>query len=380
MAKRDYYEVLGVEKTADQDTIKKAYRKLAIKYHPDRNPGNKEAEEKFKEATEAYEILSDEQKRPIYDQYGFAGLDGMGASGGGYSHAYNDFSDLFGGGAGGFSDIFENLFGGGFGGGSSRRSGRNSGDGASLRYDLELTFKEAVYGCKKDIRFSHKEKCSVCNGTGGAAGSTRKTCPSCQGAGQVRRSAGFFAVQQTCPTCSGKGTVIDKPCTSCRGTGVEEKQKSISLNIPSGVDEGKRINISGMGDAGSNGGANGDLVIIVHVDNDKFFERHDHDLYCAIPISFTQALLGATITVQNLDGKNFDLKIPQGTENGKLLRVKGAGVPYSSANKTGDLYIKILVKYPVKISREQEKLLQQFADIEKPTTTPSQIELGRLGN
>lgn len=372
--KRDYYEVLGVDKSADKDTIKKAYRKLAVKYHPDRNPGDKEAEDKFKEATEAYEVLSDEQKRPIYDQYGFAGLEGMGQQGGGYSHAYNDFSDIFGEGSG-FSDIFENLFGGSFGRGGSRRS--NSNNGANLRHDIELEFKDAVYGCKKEIRFAHNEQCPSCHGTGGAAGSSRKTCPTCQGMGQVRRSAGFFAVQQTCPTCQGKGTVIDRPCTSCGGKGVQEKSRILTLSIPAGVDEGKRIVIPREGDAGVNGGATGDLVVVVHVKQDKYFERQDEDLYCAIPISVTQALLGADITITNLDGSQISLKVPAGTTNGKLFRIKNEGVPYSGGRK-GDLYIKIMVQLPSKLSREQQKLMQQFADIEKPTDSPKQIPLAEL--
>ena len=381
MAKRDYYEVLGVDKSADKDTIKKAYRKLAVKYHPDRNPGNKEAEEKFKEATEAYEVLSDDQKRPIYDQYGFAGLDGMGQGGGtqGYSHAFHDFSDIFGDGSGGFSDIFENLFGGGMGGGfggNSRRSRSEAGEGASLRYDLELNFKDAVYGCKTDIRFSHNETCSVCNGTGGAAGASRKTCPTCQGVGQVRRSAGFFAVQQTCPTCGGKGSVIDHPCSACGGSGVEEKSKVVTLTIAPGADDGKRITIPHQGDAGTNGGSSGDLIVIIHVKQDKYFEREGNDLYCAIPISLSQAVLGADVTITNLDGSKISVKIPSGSTQGKLLRIKNEGVP--SGSSKGDLYLKLIVELPAKINREQQQLMQQYAAIEKATTSPQQIPLASL--
>jgi len=382
MAKRDYYEVLGIDKSADKDTIKKAYRKLAIKYHPDRNPGNKEAEDKFKEATEAYEVLSDEKKRPIYDQYGFAGLDGMGGGGasGGYSHAFHDFSDIFGDGSGGFSDIFENLFG--MGGGSSfsggKRSRSESNEGASLRYDLELTFKEAVYGCKKDIRFTHNEVCSECHGTGGAPGSSRKTCPTCQGMGQVRRSAGFFAVQQTCPNCGGKGTVIDHPCSVCHGTGVQERSKVMTLTIPAGVDEGKRISIPHQGDAGINGGPSGDLIVIISVMQDRCYERQGVDLYCAIPISLSQALLGADIEITNLDDKKIIIKIPSGTTNGKLLRIKNEGVPITGTLRKGDLYIKLIVELPTKLSREQQSLMQKYAEIEKATTSPSQIPLSSL--
>ena len=243
MAKRDYYEVLGLQKGATEDEIKKAYRKLAVKYHPDRNPGDKEAEEKFRGATDAYEVLSDEKKRPLYDQYGFAGIDGMdqGSGGAQYSHAFHDFSDLFGGMGGGFGDIFDNLFGS-----SSRSSGRKrSGpsEGASLRFDLDISFKDAVFGTKAEIRFRHNETCETCKGSGCAAGASRKTCPACNGSGQVRRSAGFFAVQQECPQCNGSGTIIDKPCKDCGGKGVQEKNKKMTLTIPAGVDNGKRIAI-----------------------------------------------------------------------------------------------------------------------------------------
>ena len=335
MAKRDYYEVLGVEKGASLDDIKKGYRKLAIKYHPDRNPGDKEAEEKFKEATEAYEVLSDDQKRPIYDQYGFAGLDGMGAGGGasGYSHAYSDFSDIFGS---GFGDIFENLFGGG---GRSRSGyGRSNepGQGASLRYDLEIDFKDAVYGTKAEVRFSHEVACSSCNGSGCAPGGSRKTCSYCNGMGQIGRSAGFFTVQQPCPTCSGTGKTIDKPCKNCRGTGIEQKSSRVTLTIPAGVDEGKRIVIPHQGNAGRNGGPSGDLIVVVHIKDHKFFERDDYDLYCAVPVSISQAALGATITIKSLDDRSIDVKVPAGTQNGKILRIKGEGISSGSGRK-GDV-------------------------------------------
>lgn len=377
--KRDYYEVLGVDKSADKETIKKAYRKLAVKYHPDRNPGDKTAEEKFKEATEAYEILSDDQKRPIYDQYGFAGLDGMGGGSSGYSHAFHDFSDLFGG---GFGDIFENLFGGGSGGFSSSftsgRSRASNNDGASLRYDLELSFKDAVYGCKTEIHFKHNETCPVCNGTGGASGASRKTCGTCNGAGQVRRSAGFFAVQQTCPTCGGKGTVIDKPCTGCRGAGVQEKEKRMTITIPAGMDDGKRITIPHQGDSGTNGGTAGDLIIVIHVRSDNYFERDGNDLYCAVPISISQAALGADITIKTLDGRHITLKIPSGTTQGKLLRIKDEGVPYTNSSRKGDLYVKVIVQLPTKLSRQQQQIMQEYAKLENATTAPDLILLSSL--
>lgn len=379
MAKRDYYEVLGIEKSADQDTIKKAYRKLAVKYHPDRNPGDKEAEEKFKEATEAYEVLSDDKKRPIYDQYGFAGLDGMagGAGAGGYSHAFHDFSDLFGGMGGGMGDIFESIFGSGFGGSSSRRSSSGASTGASLRYDLNISFKEAVYGTSVDIHFQHKEKCDACNGTGASAGASKKTCPTCNGMGQVRQGNGFFTIQQTCPTCHGKGTTIDKPCSSCRGTGLQTKNKEMSLKIPAGVDNGRRIIIRGQGDAGENGGASGDLVIVLHVSEHPNFQRQDNDLFCSVPISMTQAALGCEVSITSLDGNHISLKIPEGSTNGKMLRVKGEGVPISGSSRKGDLYIELSVQTPTKLSSKQKDLLRQFMELEKPTSEPKLNNLER---
>lgn len=384
MAKRDYYEVLGVEKSADQEAIKKAYRKLAVKYHPDRNPGDKEAENKFREATEAYEVLSDEQKRPIYDQYGFAGLDGMGAGGGAggaqYSHAFHDFSDLFGGATGGFSDIFDSIFGGGFGGGSSSRGRSGPASGASLRYDLHIQFKDAVYGTSADIHFKHNEACEACKGTGGAAGASKKTCPTCGGMGQVRQGSGFFTIQQTCPKCGGKGTTIDKPCPSCRGTGITEKSKQMSLKIPAGVDNGKRIVIRGMGDAGENGGPAGDLVVVLHVESHPFFERDGNDLYCAVPISIAQAALGCEITIAALDGKKVTIKIPDGTENGKLLRIKGEGVPLTGSSRKGDLYVKIVVQVPTRLSGKQKDLLKQYLELENPPKEPNLINLSKLSD
>ena len=378
MAKRDYYEVLGVEKSADQEAIKKAYRKLAVKYHPDRNPGDKEAEDKFKEATEAYEVLSDEKKRPLYDQYGFAGVDGMDQGGGAqYSHAFHDFSDLFGGAGGGFSDIFDSIFGGGFSGGSSRSRGGPS-SGSSLRYDLNIQFKDAVYGTTATIRFKHNEACEQCQGSGAAAGASKKTCPTCHGAGQVRQGNGFFTIQQTCPTCRGKGTSIDKPCTYCRGTGIQEKNKSMSLKIPAGTDNGKRIVISGQGDAGENGGPAGDLVIVIHVDNHQYFERDGYDLYCAVPISMSQAVLGCEVTVTGLDGKKIDIKVPEGTQHGKLLRIKNEGVPYTNSSKKGDLYIQVQVEVPTKLNSKQKELLKQFMEIENPKKEPGLISLSKL--
>lgn len=373
MAKRDYYEVLGLQKGASEDEIKKAYRKLAVKYHPDRNPDDKEAAEKFREATEAYEVLSDEKKRPLYDQYGFAGIDGMDQGGGAqYSHAFHDFSDLFGG----FGDIFENLFGGG--GRSSGRRRNGPVEGQSLRYDLNLAFKDAVFGTKAEIHFKHNEACDDCHGTGCAAGSGKKTCPSCGGSGQIRRSAGFFSVQQSCPECNGSGTKIEKPCKSCGGRGYTEKSKRMTLTIPEGVDDGKRIAIRGQGDAGLNGGPAGDLVVFIHVDEHPQFERDGQDLYCAVPVTFAQAALGADIAITALDGKKINFRVPDGTANGKLLRIKGEGVPYTGSSRRGDLFVQIMVKIPTRLSGKQKELLQQYLELDKATNEPSLITLSQL--
>ena len=380
MAKRDYYEVLGLQKGATEEEIKKAYRKLAVKYHPDRNPGDKEAEEKFREATEAYEVLSDEKKRPLYDQYGFAGIDGMdqGSGGAQYSHAFHDFSDLFGGMGGGFGDIFDNLFGSSSRSSSRKRSGPS--EGASLRFDLDISFKDAVFGTKAEIRFRHNETCETCKGSGCAAGASRKTCPTCNGSGQVRRSAGFFAVQQECPQCNGSGTIIDKPCKDCGGKGVQEKNKKMTLTIPAGVDNGKRIAIPHQGDAGPNGGPSGDLIVILHVQNHPFFERDVQDLYCAVPVSFSQAILGCDISITSLDNKKIDIKIPSGTSSGKLLRIKGEGVPYTGTSRRGDLYVKVMVQIPQHISAAQKELLSKYMALENPTITPSLIKLTDLNS
>lgn len=370
MAKRDYYEVLGLQKGAPKDEIKKAYRKLAVQYHPDKNPGNKNAEEKFKEATEAYEILSDDQKRSAYDQYGFAGVEGMG---GGHNWSnFQGFEDIFGGGD--FGSIFESIFGG-FGGERSSRGGARSG--ANLRYDIELSFKDAVFGTKVEIQYSHSEGCPACHGTGAEAGTGRKTCPTCGGAGQVRHSQGFFSLSQTCPTCGGAGTIIDKPCRQCGGAGAQKKKQTIKVTIPPGIEHGKRIVIPKQGDAGQAGAPPGDLYVFVHVKPHKYFERQDEDIYCAIPISITQAALGGEIQVATLDGKNIKVKIPAGFQNGKLLRIRGEGVP--QASRRGDLYLKLMVRVPEKLSRKSRELLEEVSRTEGENEKPEMIALSELG-
>jgi molecular chaperone DnaJ len=376
--KRDYYEVLGVVKNASLDEIKKAYRKLAVKYHPDKNPGNKEAEEKFKEATEAYEVLGDEKKRAAYDQFGFAGVDQLGGAGAGtdYSSVFRDFSDIFGGGDG-FGSIFDTIFGGGGMGGTRRSNGPRTG--ANLRYDVEITFKEAVFGCKKEISFFHNETCTACKGQGGTG---RKVCPTCGGSGQVRRNAGFFSMAQTCPACGGEGQIIEHPCKTCGGSGVQKQKQKILVTIPPGVDDGKRVVIPRQGDAGPQGGQSGDLYVFIRVRPQDYFEREAYDLYCAIPISITQAALGGEVTIATLDDKHIKVKIPAGTQNGKLLRVREEGVPQggtmTALGKRGDLYIKLEVRVPERLSRKGRELLEELSRVEGENVSPGPIPLAEL--
>lgn len=369
MAKRDYYEVLGLQKGATKDDIKKAYRKMAIQFHPDKNPGNKEAEEKFKEATEAYEILSDDQKRSAYDQFGFAGVEGMGGGQQGYSSAFRDFEDIFGD----FSGIFDSFFGGG------RRASQSSGgvhQGANLRYDIEIPFEDAVFGTKVEIQYSHNETCTACHGTGAQGGSGKKVCPTCAGSGQVRRSQGFFSIASPCPTCGGEGFIIEHPCRECGGTGTQKKRQKIMVTIPAGIEDGKRVVIPHQGDAGPNGGPSGDLYVFIRVKPHDFFERDGLDLYCAVPVSITQAALGADLYVTTLDGKKIKVKIPAGVQNGKMLRIREEGIP--SGPRRGDLYIKLIIQIPTKLSKRGKELLEELSKTEGEIDTPKPIPLSEL--
>jgi molecular chaperone DnaJ len=370
MAKRDYYDVLGVQKGASKDDIKKAYRKLAIQYHPDKNPGNKEAEEKFKEATEAYEILSDDQKRQAYDQFGFAGVEGMGGPQD-YSQTFRGFEDIFGD----LSGIFDTILGGG-GTGARRGSGGGPRQGANLRYDIEIPFKDAIFGTKVEIQYSRNDSCPACGGSGAAGGSGRKTCPTCQGTGQIRRSSGFFSVASTCPSCGGEGYIIEKPCPECGGSGTQKKRQKIMVTIPAGVENGKRVVIPRQGDAGPAGGPPGDLYVFIRVKPHEFFERQDEDLYCAVPISITQASLGAEIQVSTLEGKTIKVKIPAGIQNGKMLRIRDEGVPVSG--RRGNLYIKLMIQIPAKLSRRGRELMEELAKTEGEDPAPRPIPLSEL--
>jgi len=369
MAKRDYYEVLGVQKNASKDEIKKAYRKLAIQYHPDKNPGNKQAEEKFKEATEAYEILGDDQKKSAYDQFGFAGVEGMSGQGD-YSNVFHGFEDIFG--EGGFSSIFENFFGGGF----RRSSSSGVRQGANLRYDIEIPFKDAVFGTKVEIQYSHNESCTTCKGSGTADGSGKKTCPTCRGSGQVRHSQGFFSVATTCHSCHGEGYIIEKPCSDCGGSGTQKKRQKIMVTIPAGVENGKRVVIPKQGDAGPNGGASGDLYVFIRIKPHEYFERQGTDLYCAVPISICQAALGADIHVTTLDNKTIKVKIPAGIQTGKMLRIRDEGIP--SGSQRGSLYIKLMVQIPEKLSRRGKELLEELAKVEGQNDSPKLIALSQF--
>ena len=378
MAKRDYYEVLGVAKGASKDEVKKAYRRLAIQFHPDRNPGDKHAEEKFKEATEAYEVLADERKRQAYDQFGFAGLEGMGFEAHDFSSVFRDFEDIFDG--FNFTNFFDSFFGGGRSRsrrGASRSSARR---GADLRYELEISFADAVFGKKEEITFSRSESCPECRGSGADKGSSKKICPTCGGAGQVRRSSGFFSIATTCPSCNGEGEIIEKPCATCAGRGVVSRKRTIKVTIPAGIETGKRISIPGQGDGGVNGGPPGDLYAYIRVLPHEYFERNGNDLYCVIPISVSQAALGTEIYVSTLeDSRKVKMKIPAGTQNGKMLRLKAEGVPYlRNPDRRGDLYIKILVEIPIKVSGRARTLLQELGLLTGEQSNPKPVRLSDL--
>jgi molecular chaperone DnaJ len=353
MAKRDYYEVLGVERTVEIEEIKKSYRRLAIKYHPDKNPGDKAAEEKFKELSEAYEALSDPQKRAAYDQYGHAAFDPRmrAGRGGGFHDPADIFREVFGGGG----SIFDELFGGG------RHDPTQPQRGSDLRYDMEITFEEAANGCEKEIGVNKLEKCEVCHGTGAESGSKSKTCPTCGGRGQVISSRGIFSIAQTCPRCEGAGRVIEKPCRNCQGAGRREHASKITIRIPPGVDTGSRLRSSGNGEAGVRGGPSGDLYVVLHVRPHDIFQREGDDLLCEVPISFVQATLGAEVEVPTLSGK-AQIKIPAGTQPGTTFRLKGKGVKNVQGFGMGDLHVRVTVEVPTHLNSAQKAKLQEFAE------------------
>ncbi|ATE59309.1 molecular chaperone DnaJ [Thauera sinica] len=349
MSKRDYYDVLGVNRDAGDDEIKKAYRKLAMKYHPDRNPDNKDAEEKFKEAKEAYEMLSDPQKKAAYDRYGHAGVDPSMGAGAGAQGFEGGFADAFG-------DIFGDLFGGGRGGRS------NVYRGADLRYNLEITLEEAARGAEKTIRIPTVEECGTCHGSGAKPGTQPKTCPTCNGHGQVRVQQGFFSIQQTCPKCHGTGRIIPDPCRDCGGAGRVKKQKTLEVKIPAGIDEGMRLRHGGHGEPGVNGGPPGDLYVEIHIRKHAVFERDHDDLHCEMPISFTTAALGGEIEIPTLEGM-ARLKIPAETQSGKVFRLRGKGIKNVRSHAPGDLMCHVVVETPVSLTERQRELLREFEEI-----------------
>lgn len=362
--KRDYYEVLGVSKDADAKEIKKAYRKLAMKYHPDKNPGNKEAEEKFKEINEAYEVLSDEEKRSTYDRFGHDGLNNQGGFGGG--QGFGGFGG--GGGFGGFEDIFGDIFGssgfgGGFGGGGSRRRGPRRG--ADIKQSVTITFEEAAFGKKLKVKLNRNEECEECHGSGAKPGTSKKTCPTCHGTGTVqsvqRTPFGNIASQRTCSTCNGEGEINENPCTKCHGTGSIRKTKTIEVDIPAGIDDGQMIKLSGQGEIGEKGGPRGDLYIIVNVKKHSIFTREGYDVYIEMPITFVQAALGDKLEVPTLDGK-VSYNLPEGTQTGTVFRLREKGIPKLRSNSRGDQYVKVIIDTPKKLNDEQKQLLRKFGE------------------
>jgi len=355
--KRCYYETLGCQKGATNDEIKASYRKLAKALHPDTNPGDDTAEHKFKEISEAYDVLKDEQKRAAYDRYGHAAFENGGRGPGG---GFGDFASSF-------SDIFDDLFGEFTGGRRARRQNR----GADLRYNLEISLEDAFKGYRAEIKVPSAVACEVCGGTGAAAGSQPEQCPTCSGAGKVRAQQGFFTIERTCPTCRGNGRVIRNPCKSCQGTGHLQKERTLAVDVPAGVEEGTRIRLSGEGQAGMNGGPAGDLYIFVSVTPHPIFQRDGHDLYCRCPISFVAAALGGSVDVPTLDGGKVTVKIPDGTQSGRQFRMRAKGMPVlRGGGVAGDLYVEVAVETPVKLSKKQKELLRAFEKESAPGSQP----------
>jgi len=359
LEKRDYYEVLGVERTCDGTTLKSAYRKLALMYHPDKNPGDKASEDKFKEASEAYEVLSDPEKRARYDQFG---------------HSKNPFEGFGGNPFGGFSggasinDIFGDLFGEMFGGAGGRRRSQR-GRGADLRFNLEVSFEEAAFGCEAQITLQKPKRCEVCHGQGAKPGTTPKVCPTCHGSGEIRLTQGFFSIARPCSQCGGSGKVIADPCTTCKGRGAVQAESTLTVKVPPGVDAGTRLKLSGEGEPGENGGPNGDLYVTLHVREHPIFSREDTDVWCEVPISFAQAALGAQIDVPTLEGK-VKLKITPGTQSGAVVRLKGKGIPNLQGYGRGDQHVRVVVETPTQLSKEQRELLERFAQISGEDSNP----------
>ena len=361
MSKTDYYELLGVERSADEKELKSAFRKMAMKYHPDRNPDDKLAETRFKEINEAYEILRDPQKRAAYDQFGHAAFEnGGGGFGGGAAGGF---------GGGGFSDIFEDLFGEMMGG-RGRRGPGGRDRGADLRYNMEITLEEAYEGKTAEISVPTAITCETCSGSGSKPGSSPKTCATCSGSGRVRAASGFFSIERTCPQCQGRGEVISDPCETCSGQGRITRERSLSVNIPAGIEDGVRIRLGGEGEAGARGGPPGDLYIFVAIKPHEFFQRDGSDLFCRIPVSMTTAALGGQFEVATLDGSKSRVKVPEGTQTGKQFRLKGKGMPVMRSTGVGDLYIQVVTETPQHLTRRQRELLEEFEAISSEKNNP----------
>jgi molecular chaperone DnaJ len=357
MAKRDYYEILEVTRTATDGELKTAYRKLAMRWHPDKNPGDKDSEHKFKEINEAYDVLKDEQKRAAYDRFGHAAFEqGMG---GAQQHGFGDFGATF-------SDIFEGIFG--MSGARGRSGGRERG--ADLRYNMEITLEEAYAGKTAQVRIPTSVTCEACSGQGAKAGSKPKTCPTCGGAGKVRHQQGFFTLERTCVSCQGRGQVIDNPCPNCSGSGRVTRERTLSVNVPAGVEDGTRIRLAGEGEAGLRGGPSGDLYIFLSIGTHPFFQRDGADLHCRVPISMVTAALGGSLEVPTIDGGKQRVKVPEGTHTGRRFRLSGKGMPVLRARETGDMYVQVLVETPQKLTKRQKELLAEFDKQSSSETQP----------
>jgi molecular chaperone DnaJ len=368
MAKRDYYDVLGVSRNASADELKKAYRSLAMKFHPDRNPGDEGAEHSFKEISEAYDVLKDDQKRAAYNQFGHAAFEG-GAGGAGGGRGFDMGS--------GFADIFDEMFGDFMGGGGARRGGGRRGAGArgaDLRFNLEVTLEEAFSGKEARIQVPTLAKCEACSGSGAAKGSHPVTCSTCQGHGRVRAQQGFFTIERTCPTCQGVGTVIENPCKSCRGAGRVRKEQTLSVSIPAGVEDGTRIRLSGKGEAGVNSGGPGDLYIFISVKPHHIFQREGPDIYCQVPIPMATAALGGAVHVPTIEGARAKVNIPEGTQTGRRFRLRGKGMTTLHGASRGDMYIEIMVETPVNLTKKQRELLKSFQEASGKESTSPQSE------
>ena len=366
-AKRDYYEVLEVGKTASADEIKKAYRKKAVQYHPDKNPGDKASEEKFKEATEAYSVLSDGEQRAKYDQFGHAAFQG-GGGGGGFSGDFSGFEDIFG-------DIFSSFFGGGFGGGGQGRRRSTGKPGRDLKYDLEVTFEEAAFGCEKQISINRRAACEGCSGSGAEVGSSAEKCPTCAGHGQVRMQQGFFTISQPCRSCSGSGQVIKNPCKKCSGSGYQSERKQLSVKVPAGIDAGQRLKLRSEGEAGVQGGSNGDLYVQIDIKSHPVFSREESEVFCQVEIPYTVAVLGDEIEVPTLEGP-VKMKVPGGTASGKIFRLKNKGIQVLGTNRRGDQHVKVNIHVPKKLNDEHKKILEKLKELEADSLKSKQEDKG----